>query len=87
MVWVVNKSERAYNIGGVLLSPLVPTQIDDSFLNNARVKEIIADGSIEQTNAPSGHDESATSNVAKSGEQRDSNKPVDNRSKYKPSGG
>ena len=64
MVWILNKSERAYNIGGVLVSPLVPIQIDDSFLDNARVKEIMADGDIETTSAPSESNETETVAVA-----------------------
>jgi hypothetical protein len=47
MAWVLNKSGRAYNIGGVLVSPLVPVFLDDSFLSIARVKEIIASGDLE----------------------------------------
>jgi len=47
MAWVLNKSGRVYNIGGVLVSPLVPVFLDDSFLSIARVKEIIASGDLE----------------------------------------
>lgn len=47
MAWIVNRSQRAYNIGGVLVSPLVPVFLDDSFLSIARVKEIIAAGDLE----------------------------------------
>jgi hypothetical protein len=84
MVWIVNKSERAYNIGGVLVIPLLPVQIDDDFLNNERVKEIMADGDIETTSEPSGSEtetntassdnKSGTSVVAKPRQQHDNDK-------------
>jgi len=88
MVWVINKSQRAYNIGGVLVSPLIPVQIDDDFLNNERVKEILADGDIERTEEPSqsanetnpasSDNQSGTSGTNESRQQHASSKQTDN---------
>jgi hypothetical protein len=87
MVWILNKSERPYNIGGTLVIPLVPIQISDDYLNNARVKEIMADGDIEtidapssssanETNKASGDNKPATNIPVESGKQPIVSKPT-----------
>jgi len=86
MVLVVNKSERVYNINGIMLTPLIPAEIPDEFLNNDRVKEIMADGHIEkvdnettkQADSASSVDKPGTSSVAKSRESVATAKPSNN---------
>jgi len=49
MALIVNKSARAIIIGGTSLTPNVPTEIDSSFLDNERVKELMESGELEES--------------------------------------
>ena len=82
MVWVVNKSPRVINIGGVLVTPLMPNEIDDSFLNHERVKAILDAGDIETTTKPTEDEKAKIAEVIKNVDRTDENK-VDITSKYK----
>lgn len=48
MAKIVNKSQRVFSIGGIMISPNVPTEVDDSFLDNERVKELMDSGELEK---------------------------------------
>ena len=48
MVMIVNKSVRVLNIGGTVVTPGIPVEIDKSFLDNERVKELMEAGEIEE---------------------------------------
>lgn len=65
MAWLRNKSERAFNIGGNLIAPLANVELPDHFLNNARVKEIIANGELEVSEETKAVVTETSSDVAK----------------------
>lgn len=47
MALLVNKSQRAYTIGGVMMTPHMPVEIPDDFLNNPRVKQLLKSKQID----------------------------------------
>jgi len=49
MTLIVNKTARAIIIGGVGLTPNVPTEIDPSLLDNDRVKELMESGELAES--------------------------------------
>lgn len=52
MAWLRNKSARVFNVGGTLIVPTMTTEIGDEFLENERIKEIIANGELEIADGP-----------------------------------
>lgn len=46
---IVNKSVRVLNIGGTVVTPGIPVEIDKSFLDNERVKELMEAGELEES--------------------------------------
>lgn len=52
MAWLLNKSQRAFNVGGTILVPTHTTEVPDDFLDNERIKEIIDAGELEVANGP-----------------------------------
>lgn len=52
MAWLKNKSERAFNVGEIILVPTHTTEVSDDFLENERIKEIIAAGELEVADGP-----------------------------------
>ena len=48
MVMIVNKTVRLLNIGGIVVSPETPTPIDESFLDNDRIREMMKSGELEE---------------------------------------
>ena len=45
MVWMVNNTSRAYNVGGVVMSPFNPVQLDDSYLDHPEIKALMDEDS------------------------------------------
>ena len=48
---LVNTSQRPISIGGVLLSPHVPADVDDAYRDNQRVKELLEEKVLEHAAA------------------------------------
>jgi hypothetical protein len=51
MPLMVNKSKRPISVGGVLMTPSVPANIPDDFMNNPRVKQLIEEKVFEPATA------------------------------------
>ena len=49
MVMIVNKTVRVLNIGGTVVTPGMPVDIDKSFLDNERIKEMMEAGELEES--------------------------------------
>lgn len=47
MTMVVNKTEHAIHIGGVMLSPGVPGELPEDFTDNEQVKEMFKNDELE----------------------------------------